>query len=93
MEIPWLAVIAVAIVIAIILSVRNRSTGLTAPCPQCEANQVTEINREIIGTRAFEIVGPGTGAGADIRLQYDLLLTFKCQSCGLQFTHEFTQTQ
>ena len=94
MQISWILIILGSFVIAAIIRIiTNRKAKLTAPCPQCKSPNVLETNRETTDTRSIQRFWAGTGAGADIRLQLDMDLTFRCQNCGHKFTRNFTQTQ
>ncbi len=95
MQISLISILLIIIIFIIFtLSIIFRKEAkLTAPCPECGSIDVLEINRETTGSRTLQIVGPGSDAGGDIRLQLDFAIDFTCQQCGHKFTRNFTQTR
>ncbi len=93
MQISLISILVIATFIIFMLSIIFRKEPkLTAPCPECQSIEVVEINRKTTGSRTLQVVGSGTSAGGDIRLQIDFAIDFSCQQCDHKFTRNFTQT-
>ena len=89
---PFGLVIFILFVCGVIIAVRSRKPQSAPSCPHCGATSLIELDRRTLDTRTVDLHSRKFMPGADIRLQLDQEVSYRCTSCQQQSTVKVTET-
>lgn len=83
---PFGLVLLLLLLIGVIIAIRSRKSTIVPRCSYCGAQSLLEIDRVTMDTRTVDLHSNKFLPGADIRLQLDQRVTYRCRDC-----HKTTQ--
>lgn len=93
MQINWFFILLLAAVgIVFLVVVLSRIFKVKPHCPYCDSTDIVETSRQTMATRTIEIMGSGTPAGGNFRVQFDLKISYHCHNCGQRFSRTVRET-
>lgn len=89
---PFGLVILILFLIGVIIAIRSRRPQTSPTCPYCDSKSLIEIDRRTLDTRTVDLHSHKFMPGADIRLQLDQEVIYRCKSCQQQSSIKVTET-
>lgn len=89
---PFGLVIVALLLLGVIISIRSRKSSVVRLCSECGSSKMVQIGHETLSTKAVDLQNGNFLPGADIRLQLEQDLTYRCEICNQTSTFRVTST-
>lgn len=89
---PFGLVIAALFILGVIISIRSRKSQIVRSCKNCGSNKLVQVSHETLRTKSVDLQNGNFLPGADIRLQLEQDLTYRCEVCNQRSTFRVTST-
>lgn len=85
-------IIALIFVIGLVISIRSRKSQIVRACKNCGSNKMVQVSHETLHTKPVDMHNGNFLPGADIRLQLEQDLTYRCEVCNQLSVFRVTST-
>lgn len=89
---PFGLVLLILLLIGVIIAIRSRNSRAAPSCTNCGAKALVEVDRVTLETRSVDLHNNKFMPGADIRLQLDQEVTYRCTACHKTMRVKVTET-
>jgi len=89
---PFGFFLAALFLLGLIITIRSRKPSITRPCEHCGSTKMTQIHHETLRTRTVDKQNGTFLPGADIRLELEQDLTYRCGQCNRTSTFRVVNT-
>ncbi|MEM7127184.1 MAG: hypothetical protein AAF702_12705 [Chloroflexota bacterium] len=85
-------VLLIMLIIGVTISIHSRKSTTPRKCQHCGSLKMEQISHETLNTKTVNLHENGFLPGADIRLEIEQDLTYRCQVCNRRTTFRITHT-